>query len=230
MITTVIFDLDDTLYDEVEYCRSGFAAVAEFLAASHNRLTAKNCFDTLWEQFSAGNRTKTFNAALNNLNLPPSINNDDFIAKLITVYRSHIPTLSLPQESRDILFLLRQKYILGLLTDGFLPTQQLKVNALNLEQYFQSIIYTEQLGRQFWKPSTVGFEKIMKTLNAAPENTVYIADNETKDFIGPNKLGIKTIQILRPRRIHTGSSTEPNAAARHIISDLSQLPNLLKRL
>ena len=29
MITTVIFDLDDTLYDEAEYCRSGFAAVAE---------------------------------------------------------------------------------------------------------------------------------------------------------------------------------------------------------
>ena len=32
MITTVVFDLDDTLYDEVEYCRSGFEAVAEFLA------------------------------------------------------------------------------------------------------------------------------------------------------------------------------------------------------
>jgi len=32
MITTVIFDLDDTLYDEIDYCRSGFASVAEFLA------------------------------------------------------------------------------------------------------------------------------------------------------------------------------------------------------
>ena len=32
MITTVVFDLDDTLYDEIEYIKSGFTAVAEFLA------------------------------------------------------------------------------------------------------------------------------------------------------------------------------------------------------
>jgi FMN phosphatase YigB (HAD superfamily) len=31
MITTVVFDLDDTLYDEIEYCRSGFTSVAEFI-------------------------------------------------------------------------------------------------------------------------------------------------------------------------------------------------------
>jgi len=40
MITTVIFDLDDTLYDEVEYRRSGFASVAEFLADSPDRPSA----------------------------------------------------------------------------------------------------------------------------------------------------------------------------------------------
>jgi FMN phosphatase YigB (HAD superfamily) len=34
MITTVIFDLDDTLYDEIDYCKSGFMAVAEFLTSS----------------------------------------------------------------------------------------------------------------------------------------------------------------------------------------------------
>jgi FMN phosphatase YigB (HAD superfamily) len=27
MITMVIFDLDDTLYDEIKYCKSGFKAV-----------------------------------------------------------------------------------------------------------------------------------------------------------------------------------------------------------
>ena len=34
MLTTGAFDLDDTLYDEIEYCKSGFRAVAEFLANS----------------------------------------------------------------------------------------------------------------------------------------------------------------------------------------------------
>ena len=36
MIKAVVFDLDDTLYDEIDYCRSGFAAVADSLAKSNS--------------------------------------------------------------------------------------------------------------------------------------------------------------------------------------------------
>ena len=56
MITTVVFDLDDTLYDEIEYCKSGFAAVAEFLADWPEAPSAetRRIFDALWEQFTAG--------------------------------------------------------------------------------------------------------------------------------------------------------------------------------
>jgi FMN phosphatase YigB (HAD superfamily) len=32
MITTVVFDLDNTLYGELDCCRSGFGAVAESIA------------------------------------------------------------------------------------------------------------------------------------------------------------------------------------------------------
>jgi len=69
MITTVVFDLDDTLYDEVDYCRSGFAAVADFLAALPDTSSAGQIFTALQNQFSAGNRTKTFNAALEELGI-----------------------------------------------------------------------------------------------------------------------------------------------------------------
>ena len=64
MITTVVFDLDDTLYDEVEYCKSGFASVSEFLADLPQAPPAEHIFNCLWKQFTAGNRTKIFNAAL----------------------------------------------------------------------------------------------------------------------------------------------------------------------
>jgi len=40
MITTVVFDLDDTLYDELDYCRSGFRAVAESVADLPDALPA----------------------------------------------------------------------------------------------------------------------------------------------------------------------------------------------
>ena len=231
MITTVVFDLDDTLYDEVEYCRSGFEAAAEFLAslpeATRLKGRAKRIFDAFWKQFTAGNRTKTFNTALAELDIRYD---DKLIQQLIYAYRNHAPKITLPQDSRDALSQLSGKYTLALLTDGFLPAQQLKVQALGIEKYFKCIIYTEQLGREFWKPSPAGFEKLMQTLNAKPENIAYAADNEKKDFIAPNKLGFLTIRIIRPAGLHSESSQESAAAAQYTIRQISQLPALLEKL
>jgi len=258
MITTVVFDLDDTLYDEIEYCKSGFAAVAEFLAnRSEPRPSsmdeheapstplqprpsprqAERIFGVLWEQFTTGNRTKTFNAALDELGIGY---NDKLIGELIEIYRNHNPKITLPKDSRDVLCELSTKYTLALLTDGFLPAQKLKVQALGIEKYFELIVYTEQLGRECWKPSPAGFEKIIQALRAKPENTAYIADNEKKDFIAPNKLGFLTIQIIRPARIHTSVCGEREAAAQlrprpsprraqHTIDQISQLSGLLEK-
>ena len=227
MITTVVFDLDDTLYDEIEYCKSGFAAVSEFLANLPEAPHAKHIFATFWNQFTAGNRTKTFNAALDKI----AISYDDrLIDELIKVYRNHLPQIALPQDSRDVLCQLSTKYTLALLTDGFLPAQQLKVQALGIEKNFKCVVYTEQLGRNCWKPSPAGFEKLIQTLNAKPENTAYVADNEKKDFIAPNKLGFLTIQMVRSAGIHTEPSGESGAAARYVIRQISELPALLERL
>jgi putative hydrolase of the HAD superfamily len=227
MITTVVFDLDDTLYDEFEYCKSGFAAVAQFLANSPGVPTAGLIFDTFWNQFAAGNRTETFNAGLEQLGVSYD---DKFIEELVKVYRNHSPKITLPQDSRDTLNQLSGKYTLALLTDGFLPAQKLKVQTLGIEKYFKCIIYTEELGRQFWKPSPVGFERLLQTLNVKPQNVAYIADNPAKDFIAPGKLGILTIQIIRSARIHTESAPEAVAAAKYVIHQLTRLPPLLDRL
>ena len=237
MITTVVFDLDDTLYDEIEYCKSGFAFVAEFLAnlpeprpssmGEGEAPSAERISTVLWEQFTAGNRTKTFNTALEKLSMDYD---DKLIGELIEVYRNHNPKITLPQDSRDVLCELSTKYTLALLTDGFLPAQELKVRALGIEKYFKLIVYTEQLGREFWKPSPAGFEKIMQTLRAKPENMAYIADNEKKDFIAPNKLGFLTIQLIRPARINRTVCGGPEAAAQHTIGQISQLSGLLEKL
>ncbi len=50
MINTVIFDLDDTLYDEIDYCKSGFAAVADFLHNANPFVSKQSFFDEIWSQ------------------------------------------------------------------------------------------------------------------------------------------------------------------------------------
>jgi len=227
MITTVVFDLDDTLYDEIEYCKSGFKAGAEFISKISGAPPAENIFKALWKQFASGNRRKTFNSALDELGVKYD---DKFIEELVNVYRGHIPNLKLPQDSRDVLIEIGAKYTLALITDGFMPGQELKVQSLGIEKFFKCIVYTEQLGREFWKPSPAGFKKIIEILNTKPENTVYIGDNEKKDFIAPNKLGFSTVQLIRRARLHTSVSTESGAKAQYIIHKISQLPALLDKL
>jgi len=227
MLTTVVFDLDDTLYDEVDYCNSGFAAVARFLATKSDTAGTDQILQQLQRQFEQGNRTHTFNAVLDQLRIPYD---DKLIRQLVHLYRNHHPNITLPPSSRRVLEQLRRRYKLALLTDGFLPAQQLKVKALDIEHYFDCIVYTEQLGRQFWKPSPAGFEKILATLHQPPQTMAYVADNTEKDFIAPNRLGFHTIQLLRPARIPRAPNPDPEAQPQHIIHQIDQLPPLLETL
>ena len=227
MITTIVFDLDDTLYDEIEYCKSGFDAVAHFLAKNSKGKSAKNIYTSLWNEFQSGNHTKTFNAALDALGIKYD---NQLITKCVQVYRNHTPKITLPQDSKNVLEQLQTKYTLALLTDGFLPAQKLKVHALGIEKYFKSVIYTEELGRDCWKPSPAGFEKLLRDLNTKPENCAYIADNPAKDFIAPNQLGFFTVQIIRPKHIHLEKPVNKEASSKYAIDNISKLLELLQKI
>jgi len=225
VIQCVIFDMDDTLYDEIEYYKSGLRAVADAIASQTQAIGAAEVYDVLWGVFSSGNHTTTFNETLETLKIDYD---ETFIKTLVLTIRRHPPAIKLPQQTEAVLDELQNSYKLALLTDGFMPAQRLKVQALGIEKYFEHIIYTEELGREFWKPSHVGFEKIFEQLTVAAQNCVYIADNPKKDFIAPNKLGCTTIQITRPNHMHFNQAPNKHAKPAHVIYSLDRLPQLLK--
>ena len=225
MITAIAFDLDDTLYDEIDYCRSGFLSVSRFLAKLSDISCSDGVFACFWKHFNAGNRTRTFNAALDDIGIT---HDEHLIAQLVEVYRNHRPAISLPLDSRAALDELKDGHVLALLTDGFMPAQRFKVQALGVEGYFEAIMYTEELGREFWKPSPVGFRRLSEMLDVPPGQMVYVADNESKDFVAPNQLGMLTVQVLRPARLHTDVYPRPSAAARFRIDCLSELSAVLR--
>jgi putative hydrolase of the HAD superfamily len=218
-IKAVIIDLDDTLYPEEEFIYSGFKAVSLYL--QQKGIVKKDLYSLMLQNFKSGNRTEIFNEALKSENIEPK---EELVNSLIKMYRSHKPDISLFTDAVFFLDRIHGQKKLGLLTDGYLNVQKNKVAALGIEHLFNIIVYTDEMGRDFWKPHQAGYEKIMNKLIVTGNECIYIGDNPVKDFFGANKLGWETVQIKRPKGVY--SSKEPlseDFAANSVLEDLSQL-------
>lgn len=221
MIKTVVFDLDDTLYAEHQFVHSGFRTVDRWLFAETG---VSGFFTSAINIFNGGMRGNIFDLALAGLGIQPGC---DLIARLVNVYREHKPEITLYDDARWALGYFNQSKNLGMITDGHLITQQNKVAALNIASFFDVIVYTDELGRENWKPSALPYRKIMDSLNCCGDECVYIADNPVKDFITAKKLGWKTIQISRGYGEYSHVCPDEEHQAETTIVSLVELETLL---
>ena len=98
---------------------------------------------------------------------------------------------------------LKEKNIkLGIITDGYIETQNNKLKVLKAEKYFDSIIITEELGREYWKPHPKPFEMIRHEFDIQFDEMVYVGDNPKKDFYIRKVYPIHTIRILREDSVY----------------------------
>jgi putative hydrolase of the HAD superfamily len=149
MIHAAIFDLDDTLFLERDYMRSGYAAVAEYLEKRKKGTgtgqtagpSQSPFFEWLWARFERGQTAGAFDDL--NAHFSLGLAKAD-IDELVKVYREHRPTISPIPGIPDLLSQLHGRFALGLLADGFLPAQRLKLAALGLERFFDAIVFTEE--------------------------------------------------------------------------------------
>ncbi len=215
MTLAVVFDLDDTLYAERQYNLSGFTAVGEYVL---RRYGVEGFGDICRELFCIGIRGNIFDEACSHLavKLP--------VAELVSIYRDHIPDISLFDDAARTLDNLRGKRPLGLLTDGFSGVQRRKIEALDIAPYFDSIVVSDELGgRDAWKPSAAPYCRSMEALAGPGRKFVYVADNPGKDFITARALGWKTVRIERPACIHPASA-KPGYEADRVVFSLDEIP------
>lgn len=189
VIKSVIFDLDGTLYEEKEFVISGFKAVSKYLSSKHG-LNPAEILEVLISDFKNGLRKRNFDVLLEKKELKENVK------KLINVYRTHKPYISLYRDAKKVLPEL-SRHKLGLITDGRKKTQENKISALGIAEYFNVIIITYAYGRDCWKPSSKSFKIALDTLGTLPEESIYVGDNPLKDFLGAKKLGIHTVRVKR---------------------------------
>lgn len=200
----IVFDLDDTLYDEITYVKSGFQAVAEYLSENF-KLSAKNIKEQLVEELKNG-RGSIFDSVLKQ----NSIYSKQLVRKCVVIYHFHIPKIRFSESGKRCLERFK-KYPVYIVTDGNKITQYNKIKALGVDKKVKHYYITHRYGIHNAKPSPYCFQKICQREKTTSDQVVYIADNVSKDFVGIKPLGFKTIQVLTGQYTHIKRTKEYQA-------------------
>jgi putative hydrolase of the HAD superfamily len=216
----VAFDLDDTLYPEETFVRSGFRAVARAL---HERwgVDEDEAFGVMWDSLRHRGRGSQFDDVVQALGVRQSVR------ELIAVYRHHRPAIALPEESRQVLERLAPRP-LYVVTDGHKVVQQNKLDALGLPAYLRHAYVTHRYGIANRKPSVHVFELIMRRERCSPSDLVYVGDDPSKDFRNLRPLGVHTIRVRTGR--HAAAEVPPDEDAERTVASLAAVPAIVSEL
>lgn len=189
----IVFDLDDTLYKEIDYLKSAYHEIADWFR-DHYGIYA------LWSEMLRYYREKkdVFQEVIDFYKRPVD---KKF---LMDMYHAHLPNIQLDNDTRFVLDYLKNNmgYEIAIITDGRSLTQRNKAKALGLYQYLGDeldMLVSEEHGYE--KPDKYAYEMVEAFFPQC--EYVYVGDNPEKDFLAPNKLGWNTICLLDDgRNIH----------------------------
>ena len=201
MVKAVVFDLDDTLYMENEFVEYGLKNAANVAETVYGIVNANEKIRSLYQESKANVFDRLVNAE--------KIKDKEIaVAGLVKAYRNCEPkNLHCNPGVLDLLKTLKKKGVrTGIITDGFADVQKSKIKALGIQEYIDKIVITDELGGvQCRKPNPIGFEKMLKMLDAKPHEMVYIGDNPNKDFAIKKYLPIITARVDVPNGIYRNS-------------------------
>ncbi len=214
----VVFDLDDTLYLERDYVRSGFAAAGDWFLRETG---IAGLAPEAWRLFEAGRRGVIFDDALRAVGVAPA---PGLVSQLVERYRGHWPAIGLAPDAADWLSRPPAGWATALITDGPAASQSRKVEALALASLGVSpIVLTDSLGPGHGKPDVRSFEMVQAEHGMAAAQCVYVADNAAKDFAGPRRLGWRTVQIRRAGGLYAAAAVDAAHAPDAVVATLRDL-------
>nr|WP_242863294.1 HAD-IA family hydrolase [Clostridium botulinum] len=223
MIKVMIFDLDDTLYNERKFVEGAFKEVCDYLAQKYE-LDSYSLYEDAINILEKNGRGKIFDL----LCLKYEINHD--IKYLVDIYRQAKPRLKLYKDSQETIKRYKNRYKLAIITDGKASVQWNKIRMLNIEKDFEKIIVTDDFGREYWKPNKFAFEEIVRYFNVKANECVYIGDNPNKDFIGSKDIGMHTIRIVRKNGDHMKMIVKKHMDADYTILNLNEIDNIINEI
>jgi putative hydrolase of the HAD superfamily len=191
VIRAVLFDLDDTLYDQRAWLAGAWQAVAG--AAAAFGVAPVELAAALAEIAAEGSdRGRIIDRALERVRAAGVP-----VEPLVQAFRSHAPErLAAYPGVPAALARLRARCRVGLVTDGDPGIQRAKLRALGLCDAFDVVVFSDELGRHYRKPHRAPFRAALAGLGVDPREALFVGDRPDKDVAGAAAAGMACIRVL----------------------------------
>lgn len=188
----LLIDLDDTLAPEWGYVAGGYRAAADALARATDQDSDLLFNLFVYEHMKYG-RYRIMDRMVSALGMQPSLTQD-----LVRAYRDHAPTMEFYPGVRETLRqLVSSGFKLAVVTDGAVEVQRRKVEALDLEDLVDAVVYCQECNTP--KPNAGAFRIAMERIGADPARTLIVGDDPFHDLGAAATLGMAACRVRTGR-------------------------------
>ncbi|MBZ4222989.1 HAD family hydrolase [Bacillus wiedmannii] len=215
----MLFDLDDTLLDRDKAVDNLFLLVLEKCYEDVSDTVKNNMLQKFKEydkrECGISNKTIVLESLFDEFapiyRLPHNYIQD--------FWNENFPTcFSIDQNTIHFLNHIKSHFKIGIITNGSTHRQKAKIINTNLNNYFDTIIISEEVGLS--KPDKRIFELALNKLNVQPEDVLFIGDDLEKDIAGPQNANINGVWF-NPQKIKNTTQIQPYAEINTLDSLLS---------
>lgn len=204
MIKTVLFDLDDTLFDHRHASREGLRSVwkrytcfqemtLEELEKEHSQMLEQIHFShVLFGKMTIEEaRSERFKLIFLNRGIEVDFNTANNAAE---IYRmAYQKNRRKTEGSEELLKYFKKQYNIGIITNNLISEQEEKLEYLGLSSYIDIMITSEEA--RVPKPDPQIFNLTLKKFNAKPDEVIMIGDSWEHDILGAHNMGIKCVWL-----------------------------------
>ncbi len=225
-IKAIFFDLDDTLFDSTKLVHKERHAGCE---AMYNAGFPASDADEIYEELikivkkHGSNYRGHFNKLCEKYNIKKPAH---FIAAGMVAYHNvKLTQMYLFPRTREMLmWLVKRKYKLVLITKGRPIKQWEKIIRLNIKQYFNLImVVDDKQSKEYF------YKKALKKLKLKPKHVLSVGNRVDTDIAASNKVGFTSVRLLKGKYkdiVPMKKIETPDYKLR----ELTKLKDLLRRL